>query len=298
MHAGISFGTPFPIDIPGPRDLSASFGVEVGVFAHVAELATHITPGTIGTGKDDCQLAVRQEYTLAVGAGAGATVAFLNKTWGPQPATTIPVFYTTLLDACAVQGTPLISPTLTLAGRQDLKSTTTTTEVTYTGVSCISTGLVICPVSLQKIVVTRTELTLSTAVPSGEEVTWGAMSINTVASPVSFGTGVKELGGISGVPTSYVPPVPSETRETGGFGPESGFGGGGGISGWSTHDKIALGVGVGVGVPVLVGLIAGIWSVFSSPSVFYYTVQFANNASQTGSGDTRDTGAILRGVAV
>lgn len=257
VHAGFAFGTPFPIDIPGPVDFSAGFGVEVGVFAHVAELATHIIPGTTGSEKNDCKLGIRQEYTLAVGAAAGATVALLDKTWGPQPATTIPLFYTTLLDACAVQGTPGISPTLTLAGRQDLESTTTTTEVTYTGVSCMSTGLINCPVSLQKTVVTKVDVTLSTAVPSGEDVTWGAMSVNAVSSPVAFGTGVKELSGTSGIPTSYVP------GETGGFDSASG-GGGGGLS---KSDKVAIGVGVGVGVPVLAGLVVGIWLVF--PPLFF-----------------------------
>lgn len=253
VHAGLSFGTPYPIDIPGPYNFDAGFGVEVGVFAHVAELVTHIIPGTTGSEKDDCKLGVRQEYTLAVGAAAGATVRVLDKIWGPQPATTIPLFYTTLLDFCAVQGTPGLSPTLTLAGRQGLETTTTTTEFTYTGISCISTGLINCPVSLQKTVVTKVDVTLSTAVPSGEDVTWGAMSVNAVTSPVAFGTGVKEFGGTSGVPTSFVP------GETGGFASSSDLRG----DGLSKNDKIAIGVGVGVGVPVLAGLIVGIWSVFS-----------------------------------
>lgn len=245
----------------------------------MAELVTHITPGTIGDGKQDCQLAVRQEYTLAVGAAAGATIAVMDMTWGPQPTTIVPLFYTTLGDVCAVKGTPGVEATRTLlAGRQGLVASTTVSEVTYSGVECLSTGLVNCPVSLQKTVVTKVDVTLSTAVPSGEEVMWGALSVDAVSSPVAFGTGVKELGGTSGVPSSYVP------GETGRGGFDSV--GGSGEGGLSKVDRVAIGVGVGVGVPVLVGLIAGIWLVFLS--LFMLLAFIMLTVLTTGLGDVRE----------
>ncbi|KAK4213651.1 hypothetical protein QBC37DRAFT_482849 [Rhypophila decipiens] len=250
---------------------SMGAGVEVGVFAHVAELLTSISPAD--PEKDsDCQLAMRQEYTLAVGANADATAHFGDNTWGPQVETTTPIFYTTMSDGCAAAGVTA-TVAAALAGRaggsqdNDLVSTTTTeTEVKYTGVSCIETGRVNCPMSLQKTLVKEVTLTLSTAVSSGQDVDWDDVTAavsgrggGVGGQTVEFGAGVKRFGGTSGVPTSFVPP--SET------GPGSGgfeVGGDGSLlisadGGLSTIGKIVIGVSVGVGVPVLVGLIVGIW---------------------------------------
>ncbi|KAM7216258.1 hypothetical protein V8F06_008377 [Rhypophila decipiens] len=230
---------------------SMGAGVEVGVFAHVAELLTSISPAD--TEKDsDCQLAMRQEYTLAVGANAGATAHFGDNTWGPQVKTTTPIFYTTVSDGCAAAGvTATVAAALAgrAGGSQDnnlVSTTTTETEVKYTGVSCIETGRVNCPMSLQKTLVKEVTVTLSTAVSSGQDVDWDDVVTAAVSGrgggvgsqTVEFGAGVKRFGGTSGVPTSFVPP--SETN------PGSG-------------GKIVIGVSVGVGVPVLVGLIVGIW---------------------------------------
>ncbi|KAM7197258.1 hypothetical protein V8F33_005686 [Rhypophila sp. PSN 637] len=285
IHAGISLSTPvLDLDILPDwleqkiGNWSMGTGVEVGVFAHVAELLTSISPADAE--KDsDCQLAMRQEYTLAVGAAAGATAHIGDNTWGPQVETTTPIFYMTVADGCAAAGVTATVAAAALAGRaggsqdNDLVSTTTTeTEVTYSGVSCIETGRVNCPMSLQKTLVQEVTVTLSTAVSSGQSVDWDDVVTAAVSGrgggvgsqTVEFGVGVKRFGGTSGVPTSFVPPSESSSG-SGGFGIDDDDDGDDGSllisadGGLSTIGKIVIGVSVGVGVPVLVGLIAGIW---------------------------------------
>ena len=142
----------------------------------------------------EIEVELTPQGTLAVGAAAGATVHVRSGTWGPQGTTTTALYHTTLVDECAVSATAALAVTTSalLAGRQDLTATTmttttTTTDVTYTAIKCLETGRINCPVSLQKTIVTKTELTLSTAVPSGEWVDWdSAMAVDSVTKTVAW----------------------------------------------------------------------------------------------------------------
>lgn len=60
---------------------SVGAGMEVGVFAHVAEFLTNVTAGDVLEAEDACALRVIEEYTLALGAYAGATLNFMTRTY-------------------------------------------------------------------------------------------------------------------------------------------------------------------------------------------------------------------------
>ncbi|KAK4035342.1 hypothetical protein C8A01DRAFT_48438 [Parachaetomium inaequale] len=243
----------------------------------VAEFLTNITGGANQVAEDGCALKIVQEYTLAVGAAAGATLAVGSHTWGPNPSTSIPLFYTTLANVCAVtaNATPTPTTTAALAARQaddpNLDTQTITTKVLYTGISCISPGLTACPQSLQTTGVLTSTKTTVTAVPSGQTATFPPSTALTVARTIPFGDGAQKLAATSGVPVSYVPPPPPppETSTTKG-GDNNGDGNSdigdviddigevfhgetGGVS-----NKLIIGLSVGLGVPFVALLIFGL----------------------------------------
>ncbi|ORX98442.1 hypothetical protein BCR34DRAFT_628404 [Clohesyomyces aquaticus] len=255
-HAGVSLEAPdFKLLPP------ISGGIEVAVFANMAKFVTNVTVDTSGSG--DCALKVEEYYEFAIGANAGATVAVGDETWGPQPAKTIPVFYTTLADACAIKGkatpTPTVTPRALLDARANMKTTTISTELTYTGVSCISSGLALCPASLQTTTQQTSTLTLVTVVASGVDAKFPASTFSSVATTVEFGSKVGRIESMSGSPTSYVPPPPPSTSqsmtspsET--SSPKNGITGKtGGVS-----NKVIIGVSVGGGLLVLIGILLGV----------------------------------------
>jgi hypothetical protein len=244
VKAGLELSTPTKT-VDG-LSLKFSTGLEVGVWADVAQFVTNVTAAPAGNGST-CELPVVEEYSFLLGANAGATLALGEHTWGPTPNTQIPIWYTTLLDACAVTGSATAAASAaatTIAARDDLTTTTTSTEITYTATACLSTGLVNCPVSLQSTSKNTVTKTLVTAVPSGSEVTFPATVQNTVVSTVAFGTNIQEISATSGSPVSYVPTPSSRSSsvidgETGGV-----------------SNKVIIGVSVGVGVPVLITIVA------------------------------------------
>ena len=254
----------------GVFSLSASGGVEVGVYAHIAEFSTNVTASSAGD-DDECKLRVVESYQLALGAKAGASVALGTRTWGPTPETEIPIFYTTMADACAISGKA--SPTTTAAAisarddDSDVTTTTISTEIVYKGVSCLSEGLINCPASLQTTNKVTSTRTLVTAVPSGVDAVFPSSITNAVLKTVPFGAGVKSLIKSSGSPVSYVPPPPTSTGSDGGDGDgdvDSIINGKtGGVS-----NKLIIGLSVGLGVPFLAGLIAGILYVFQLQLLF------------------------------
>ncbi|KAK7937208.1 uncharacterized protein PG986_014076 [Apiospora aurea] len=255
-HAGIKIETP-DTGIPG---LEASAGIEVGVFAHVAEFVTNITgPSNSPKRNDhhddkDCVLRVEESYQLAIGAAAGATVAIAGEKWGPVPQTIVPVFYTTLADACATSqpatittSVPAIAPRQTGAESGELKTTTITTKDVFTGVACQSPELVNCPASLQKTTKTTRTRTLVTAVPSGIKATFPPTTHNSVATTVDFGSRAKKLYETSGTPTSFNPDEPTSAV-------------GKAIDAVNGVDKrVIIGVSVGVGSFVIIAVAAGCW---------------------------------------
>ena len=214
-----------------------------------------------------------QEYTLAVGVAAGATAALGDHTWGLEPNTTIPLFYTTLADVCAITADATPTPTTgAVAARQAaddpaLETTTLTTKLLYTGISCVSPGLAACPQSLQTTSLRTETKTLVTAVPPGVTPTFPASTALTVASTIPFGKQVNKLAATSGAPVSYVPPppLPSSSARPSGKG-DKGWGGDvlddvgevfngqtGGVS-----NKLIIGLSVGLGVPVVAAVIAAL----------------------------------------
>lgn len=243
VFTGIELSTP---ELWG---FSTSAGIGAVAFSHLAEFTSNITAAPPDD-EGECELKVENSYQLAVGAKAGATVVLGDHTWGPAPSTSIPIFSTALED-CAVRASA--APTATaaaLAGRAatadpDLETTTISTEVTYTGVSCISTQLVDCPASLQTVKKITSPLTLVTAVPSGVEPTFPATTQTSVLSPVEFGTNAHKLLETSGSPTSFVP-APTSVR-----GALDRVGG--------VDKRILIGVCTGGGALLLLAILAGCW---------------------------------------
>lgn len=185
-------------------------------------------------------------YSLALGANAGATVAAGSRHWGPTPSTRIPIFYTTLFDACAILKTVTpVENRATATGaveRRDARSTTST--VTYTATSYMTTGVVDCPVSSQSTSIYTTVTTfLSTSMP---------LIQNSVTSAVSFGTNVKAMASLDGTPVSYIPPPPTSSNgdgaKTGSLGDDNPGG---------HHRKIVIGLCVGLLMPIMIAIIAG-----------------------------------------
>ncbi|KAL2820105.1 hypothetical protein BJX63DRAFT_338548 [Aspergillus granulosus] len=273
IEASIGFG----LATPGVDFLeeftSVSAGISAEVFAYVADLLLNIDATT--DDEADCALEAVAEYTLAVGAAAGATVAVGTNQWGPAPSTMIPVWYTTLASVCAGEKTSPPTPTPTpnrptLEERQrdedansELVTTTLTTTTKYAMVSCISTGLINCPVHLQSTTSAEREMTTILTVESGVDATFPASTFSTLSGAIAFGENVRTLTPTSGVPVSYVPPVampsPTDGSETSSNDDSSVHGDDDG----GNNNKLIIGLSVGLGVPALIGVGAGLWYVFS-----------------------------------
>ena len=247
-------------------------GIEVAVFANVAEFKTNVT---YTPDDEECGLKVVQEYNLAIGAIAGASVVvdWLDETntWGPVNEKSIAVFTTTLVEVCAstkATSTATVSglsgsslPVITPAPerRQDLTTTILSTILTRSGISCKVTGLANCPNSQQVTTKTVVSSTITTAVPSGVDATWPADTTEAVATTIPFGDHVKSIKALSGSPVPYVAP-PLETQNHNGG--SNGDGNGkdsiehalkariGGV-----EDSVIIGVSVGLGIPFLVGVV-------------------------------------------
>jgi len=262
IHAGFSLSTPDP----GLTIFNYTFppvviggGIEVAVFADVANFITNITAST---SDDDCEIGVVQSYQFAIGAAAGATIDVDTHTWGPVAQSTTPIWYTQLDSACAKKGVaaaatvPSPNVTTTASGigkrQQGLTTTTLTTEITYTGVTCLSIGLLNCPVSLQNTSQSTTTSTIVTAVSSGvNSVPFPVSSQNSVSSTATFGVNAVKIPASSGSPVSYIPPPPPTSTAKNGTGPDRIIHL---IDGDKKRDDVIIGVTVGVGVPVLLVL--------------------------------------------
>ena len=248
VQAGLDVKLPSQ-EIDGEK-IGLSAGVVVGVWADVAQFTTNVTAAP---NDSVCELIVIEEYSILLGANVGATLAIDGQTWGPTPNTQIPIFYTTLADACAVTGSASAAPSAaaslaTLNVRDDLTTTTISTEITYTATMCQSTGLINCPVSLQSTIKNSVTKTLTTAVPSGSDAIFPATTQDIVGSTIAFGNRKQEISATSGSPVSYIPIASS--------GPSGVIS----VSKGKTEgasNKVIIGVSVGVGLPVLIATVAG-----------------------------------------
>ncbi|RBQ78478.1 hypothetical protein FVER14953_07659 [Fusarium verticillioides] len=260
VKAGFEIASP-EVSVAGKTIAHVGGGVEVGVFANIAELITNVTIST--DEDDDCSLRVEEVYQLAVGAAAGASIAIDDITWGPVPETEIPVFYTTLGHACISQRTSdaslsiTTSPALRVRGNNDeedeMETTTISTKATFTVVACQSEGLVNCPMSLQttsKYTTTRRHVTV---ISTDSEAVFPESVSHTVTSLVPFGKGAKKLVAMSGAPSSYVPPTTTASAKDGKDDDSNSTSNerSGGVS-----KSVIIGVSVGLGVPFVLGGIA------------------------------------------
>ncbi|KKK13637.1 hypothetical protein ARAM_000775 [Aspergillus rambellii] len=240
-------------------EISFSAGIAGEAFAYVADFLVQVNSST--SDDADCKLAAAAEYTLAVGAAAGATVAVNTYQWGPAPSTTIPIWYTTVASLCA--GSKTASSAVTSQAtldRRDWSTTAVSTSSTYTIVGCISAGLVHCPASLQTTTSIEKTMTTILSVPSGaEDVTYPASTFASVTSAIPFGEHAHTLSATSGTPTSYVPPpvatqTSTNTTDSGGLDDD----GDDDDDNHSNDNKLIIGLSVGLGVPILIVLAAGL----------------------------------------
>lgn len=202
-HAGLKAGI--------ENDFKA--GMEVVVFADVAEIVTNIT----ATPHDaDCKLPMSQEYSIALGAAAGATVAIHSATYGPVAQTFTPIWYTTMTGLCASEAETTAKPSTTVASealreRDDLETTVLTTEIKQTGVGCPQSLGPNCPVSSRSTTQYTQTQTLTIVIPPGEDATFPTSIYNTITSTAAFGSNAQKIKSSSGSPTSYVEPPPTSS---------------------------------------------------------------------------------------
>jgi hypothetical protein len=293
MHAGFDLGSDSfkPTGVEGivadvlpqiEQIFNYSAGMDVGVYAHVAEFLTNVTGGAALAAQDHgCDLKIVEEYTLGVGATAGATLRIADHTWGHQPKTTVPIFYTTLADVCAAHAkatstatstTSASTATSTGAARRqaagDLTTTTITTTALFTGVSCASSTIpaALCPQSLQTTAIQTSTLTLVTAVAPGVTPTFPATTATTVPATSAFGKAANSLAATSGAPTSFVPPPPPKSSSAGtgtaSANPSATSGILGDVGNFlngetdGVSNKLIIGLAVGLGLPLVIALIS------------------------------------------
>lgn len=245
-----------------------SAGIVADIFAYVADFMTTVSHNE-NAKSGDCELEAAVEYTLAVGAGAGATVAVGTYAWGPAPSTTVPVWYTTLASTCAKtksastvsSGTAssAITARAELIERENYEKGVTTTTVTsaesYTIVNCMTSGVVYCPVRYQNTSSYETTVTSTVTFTSGGSATMPASTFASVTSVIPFGDDVKRMSSISGAPKSYDP-----SSATGGSSTIKGYTHG-------TSNKVIIGVCVGLGVPFLAAVIFTFMSEHLYPTI-------------------------------
>lgn len=257
MHAGFDLGIPKSpnVTIFGLTVPSFGGGIDVGVFANVAEFTTNITEQP---DNENCELGVAQSFQFALGASAGASIFVKDATWGPIATTSTPIWQTELATACikaAARTTPAaIEATSAVQRGQGMSVATTTSEITYTGVNCLSTGLINCPASLQKTSQFTTTSTLTATVTPGadeDDIDWQSTVRNSVTTTVPFGNSVVKVKSTSGKPVSYVPPPPTDTSISGRIDGVLD----GNVNG--TPNRLIIGLSVGLGVPFLIGVLVG-----------------------------------------
>jgi len=254
IHCGIEVA---PAEAPGklPGGPEVRAGIEVALVAHVAEFITNIT---YTPDDKSCRLKVEQEYNFALGAIAGASVGVKvpilgipMQTLGPVITGSTAIFTSTLAPGCAISAAPQVAPsqiTVATNKRQELTTTTLTSEITASGVSCQSSGIVNCPASLQKTTKTTYTKHHTTAVPSGAEPTFPASTFDSIESFKPFGTRVGTMQALSGSPTRYT--APPEATNADPTPAKSGNHDGAASNG----KKIGVGVGVGLGLPLLAAI--------------------------------------------
>lgn len=234
-------------------------GMELAVFVHLAEFVTNVM---YAPNDKECKLKVIQEYNLALGAVAGASVAMdlpkrWPQTWGPVIETSIAVFTTELAQVCVHSAKTSVSQA-SIAGlkskRQNLATTTISTIVTTSGVICSLPGVKNCPASQQNTQMTTITQYLTTPVPPGVTPTFPATISNGIQRHRDFGPSVKSIKAMSGSPSGYTAPSPSPSATD-----STHFHGAGAPLAHScvkgAKKQVAIGVGIGLGIPLLAAIV-------------------------------------------
>ncbi|OAG11590.1 uncharacterized protein CC84DRAFT_1182523 [Paraphaeosphaeria sporulosa] len=273
IHSGIEVAAPGTPDV---TIFNTTFGtpavkggIEVGVYANLAEFTTNVT---VAPDDADCEIHVLQEYQIALGAVAGASIVFDTDTWGPVAATSIPIWTTALAEVCAHKptrpATITASPTATSkpaqkrADENASETVTTKTKITHTGVQCQTSVIGNCPNSLQQTTQTVETRTLTTVVPSGADVTWPPTPgvADKVTKTQDFGDKALAFSSTSGSPVSYTAPPSPTASATDGKGDDGASkasaivnGKTGGVS-----NKVIIGASVGGGLLVIAAIVGAV----------------------------------------
>lgn len=231
MHVG------FDISPDGLEDV-ISTGIQAGVFVNVAEYVANVTSAAEEVaGPEGCDIKVLEEYTLGIGAAAGATFALAGNTWGLEPSTVLAVHTTSLSEKCASTSVPTKSVTSNRPRDKRQKATLTTTTsktvVTHLAVLCSSVGLVSCPASLRTTLREEETRILTATFPKGQSPTFPNVALNSVTTTIPFGSSAHELSATTGAPKTFV----SEEEGNG------------------SSNKLLVGLLVGLGLPTLIGLV-------------------------------------------
>ncbi|KAF2825407.1 hypothetical protein CC86DRAFT_395030 [Ophiobolus disseminans] len=231
-------------------------GIEVAVVAHLAILANNQANQSVSKSLD-CSLEVIQEYNLALGAIAGASVevnADTSQTYGPVIEKPTAIFTTTLAKICVISEPNRKETSITNAAlkRQDMTTTTLSTVITTSGVSCMITGAASCPASQQNSTKASYTKYWTTALPSSVTPTFPESTLNNIPSRRHCGTGAKTIRAMSGSPSAYTaPPTPTgNTESQDGNAPEEAKSG--------VNKSVAIGAGVGLGLPLLAAIVGAI----------------------------------------
>ena len=231
-------------------------GVEVAIYAHVAEFITNVTRAP---DDKECKLKVIQEYNLALGAIAGASIEVKvgqiePMTWGPVADKTTAIYTTTLKEVCVMSAKPKpiqASITGAAAKRADLTTKVISTVVTTSGISCTITGIANCPVSAQNTTKATFTKYHTTAIPSGVSPTFPESVHSSVQSTRPFGKSANTIKAMSGSPTAYTAP-PTSTSHHSGVG-VSGIDEPGPLS--KKSKNVVAGIVAGLGIPLLLAAI-------------------------------------------
>ncbi|CAK4030554.1 Hypothetical predicted protein [Lecanosticta acicola] len=231
-------------------DYQLAGGLLAGVSADVAVFETEIKASPEDP---ECQLKVIQDYSLVLGATAGAQATVGTATYGPHPTKTTAI-YTTTLDSYCTTSAPIVTSAAVHRKRQhsddDLSTTKLSITIVHTAIQCPLGATGQCPVALQTTLRSTESSTTSLVGPSSEIENSSRFPTPTPVSitAVPFGTNATTFPAMSGKPTMYTP-TPTNIA-----GVASAI-----ASKVHKHKVLAieLGVGIGLGVPLL-AVLAGV----------------------------------------
>lgn len=214
-------------------ELVLAGGILMGVNADVAVFKTSFE--TIPA-DPECEFKIIQDYSLVLGATAGAQVTVGTVTYGPAVAKTTPVYTTTLKSYCvggAASSAPMVTsaaattatsaahhkkrdaPTSTPAVTGSYSTTLSTTRI-QTIVQCPASVLGDCPVSLQTTVKQIDSMTTTIYANTKSQLPSQYPASSTTATAaitrVPLGANAQKLAAISGSPSTYTyTPTPTPT---------------------------------------------------------------------------------------